>query len=1139
MNSRQLKLRVLFAALLICCAPLAFSQTLTTGDVTGAIADATGAIVPGAAVTLKNVDTNEARTAVTNETGRYRFSLLVPGDYMISAQTTGLKSNTSKITVGVGQEQAVNLTLNVQGTQEVVEVKSEAAVVQTENANLATEVSNAQVVNLPMNGGDLTTVAFTVPGVRMNVGGGNGNFNANGIPLTSVLFTINGADVMDPYNNLNNSGASNNLLGANEVAEAVVVLNAYSPQYGRMAGAQVNIVGKTGTNGFHGNATYNYNDALFNANSFFNNASSTPKARSVANLYAASAGGPIRKNKTFFFVDTEALRYALPTAGVVSIPSVELENYALAHAVPSALPVYQDAIKLWNGAPGLARAVDVRNGGGVLQDSNNHLGCGTHTFGSGANANPFVNGSSGPRFGIDVPCARAFGTNASSVNVENLFIAKADHTLTDKQKLSFRYEYDWGLQATSTSSISHLFDSKSSQPQHQGQMTYTYVINPRLVNTFTGQSSWYTAIFGVQDFAGTQAAIPVRLSLSDGGANGSSGFASVGAGFPTGRNVGQLELIDDLSYIRGSHTFKAGVNYRYNKITDTSLSSGTIAGTYTLKDIADFASGIVNGSNQGSTFSQSYPLLAAAHIRVASLDFYLTDEWAVAKNVKIQYGVRFEHDKNPLCVDNCFSRMNVPFLSSGYQAGANVPYNQTIVSGLSTAYNHYQALVTEPRFGIVFTPFGNGKTVIRTGVGLFSNLPSGNASSIFGNAPAKFTPSVTFGNVGLASDSSTSQAAAGASFQIFESSFSKGMTLSQIQAALGKIPFAPPGYTSPPDEFRPPKVWEWSFEVEQPLGNRNVLSATYAGNHGYDESYSNQTLNNFNGNPSKFPAGFLGLPTAAPDPRFASVTQTLLSGYSNYDGLSLQLRHAFSLGFTGQLGYTWSHGLQLGGVYDPRNLNFGYSNSGLDNRHQITADLLWMMPKLPNNLLDRVAGGWTVGVKAFAFTGRPLSVTNSSIGGQIQANFSGTILADLLDPTALGKHCGSANVNTPCLTQSQFLYTTTSPCSATTPNGCLTAQSDYGNIPPNSFYGPGYFDVDTQVTKTIRIRERMNLQIGAAAYNTLNHPNFGLASTFGNVTSASLGKLTSTQSPPVSIYGSGQGAIVSGRVLVLTGKFNF
>jgi len=1121
MLSAKTTFRSVCAAVCLLAAPFLLAQTLTTGDVTGVIADSTGAVVPGATVTLKFEATNQLRTEVANAEGRYRFSLLDPGDYTISAQTAGLKSNLEKISVAVGQERAVNLTLNVQGTQEVVEVKADAAIIQTENANLATAVSTAQVVSLPMNGGDLTTVAFTVPGVRMNVGGGNGNFNANGIPLTSVLFTINGADVMDPYNNLNNSGASNNLLGANEVSEAAVVLNAYSPSYGRMAAAQVNLVGKTGTNAFHGNAIYNYNDALFNANSFFNNSTGTPRARADANLYAGSGGGPIRKNKLFFFVDTEALRYALPKSGVVSLPSTALQNYALAHAVASAIPIYKDAFALWNGAPGLNRAVPVTNGTGQLQDRNNHMGCGTHTF-SGTPT------GTGGTFGVDTPCAVAFGTNSSSVNVENLFIARVDYDLTAKQKLNWRYEYDWGLQATSTSALSHLFDSKSSQPQHQGQMTYTYVITPTLVNTFTGQSSWYTAIFGVLDFNATQAAIPVRLSLGDGGANG-GGFVGVGAGFPTGRNVGQLQLIDDLSWVKGGHTVKAGVNYRYNKVTDTSLSSNTINGSYSLSDLTDFATGIVNGTAQGSSFSQGYPLLAAAHIRVASLDLYAADEWAAAKNVKITYGIRFEHDKNPACLDNCFSRLSTDFLGAGYTAGANVPFNQTIQTGLGTAYKHYQAVIYEPRFGIVFTPFGPGKAVVRAGIGLFSNLPSASSvSSIFGNAPDKFSPTVTYGNIGLAPDSSTSQAIAQASFQTFESSFGKGFTLSQIQAALGKITFAAPNYYQPPDTFHPPQVTEWSLEVEQPLGTRNVLAATYSGNHGFNDSYSNSTVNDYIANASKFPTGFLGLPAVAPDPRFATVTQVLLSGYSNYDGLSLQFRHALSYGFMGQMGWTWSHGLDLLGVYNPQNLAFGYSNSGLDNRHNLTADLIWNMPRLKNALLEHVVGGWTVGVKLYAFTGRPFSVTNGQLGGQIGGTFSGTILADLYDSTALGKHCTSAAVNTPCLTQSQFVVTSTSN---------LTAQNNWGNTAPSDYYGPGFFDIDTQVTKAVRFRERMRLEIGASAYNTLNHPNFGNPS--GTATSATLGTISGTQSPPVSIYGSGQGAIVSGRVLVLTGKFIF
>jgi hypothetical protein len=367
-----------------------------------------------------------------------------------------------------------------------------------------------------------------------------------------------------------------------------------------------------------------------------------------------------------------------------------------------------------------------------------------------------------------------------------------------------------------------------------------------------------------------------------------------------------------------------------------------------------------------------------------------------------------------------------------------------------------------------------------------------------------------------------------ASFNTFESSFAKGATLSQIQSALGKISFAAPGYYSPAEDMKPPKVWQWSAEIEQPIGNRDVLAITYAGNHSSDLPVSNTTLNNFNANPTKFPANFLGLPTAAPDPRFATVTQIMLNGYSNYNGLSVQLRHRYAWGFQGQIGYTWSHGMALTGVFDPHNLNFGYSNSAIDNRHQLTADLIWNMPRLHNAILEKTIGGWTLGGKLFAYTGRPFSVTNGQLGGQINANFSGTILADMVDPNAFGTHCGKSAINSPCLNQSQFIVTTTTN---------LAAQNNFGNVEPNIFYGPGYFDIDTQITKAVRVKERLKLEIGANIYNTLNHPNFGQPN--GTATGATLGTITTTVSQPVSIYGSGQGAIVSGRVIVATAKFTF
>jgi hypothetical protein len=228
------------------------------------------------------------------------------------------------------------------------------------------------------------------------------------------------------------------------------------------------------------------------------------------------------------------------------------------------------------------------------------------------------------------------------------------------------------------------------------------------------------------------------------------------------------------------------------------------------------------------------------------------------------------------------------------------------------------------------------------------------------------------------------------------------------------------------------------------------------------------------------------------------------------------------------MGYTWSHGLALTGIYDPNNIAFGYSNSAVDNRHQLTADVLWNMPKLSNHALDRAVGGWTLGVKFFAYSGRPFSASNGQLGGQINANFSGTILADVTDPSIIGIHCTAAAVNTPCIKQSQFIVTSTTN---------LAAQTNYGNVPPNSFYGPGYVDFDTDLTKTVTFKERYKFQIGISAFNTFNHPNFSVPS--GTVTSATVGLITGTVSQPVSIYGSGQGAIVSGRVLVAGARFNF
>ncbi|MEI9976582.1 MAG: carboxypeptidase-like regulatory domain-containing protein [Ignavibacteriota bacterium] len=345
---------------------------MTTGDIVGTVADPSGAVVPNAKVTVKFVSTNETHSALTNAQGSYRFSLLQPGEYEVSGESAGLRSRTEKFTLLVGQETAANLKLEVKGTNEVIEVQSQATILQTENANLANGFDTAQFAALPINGGDITTIASTVPGAM------RGSFYG----ISSTLYTLNGSDDMDPFNNANNSGASNNTLGSNEIAEASVVLNAYSADYGRMSGAQVSWVGKTGTNAFHGNVFHNFNDKIFNANDFFNNQKGLQEPRSDSHQFGGAVGGPILKNKLFFFFNYETLRYALPYSGTLHIPSPQMQQYTLAHVDAAALPLYQDAFALWNGASAAKNAIPETNGSGPLQDGNNHLGCGIKTFGT-------------------------------------------------------------------------------------------------------------------------------------------------------------------------------------------------------------------------------------------------------------------------------------------------------------------------------------------------------------------------------------------------------------------------------------------------------------------------------------------------------------------------------------------------------------------------------------------------------------------------------------------------------------------------------------------------------------------------------------------------------------------------------------
>ena len=286
----------LFAALMFLLPSLLLAQSVVTGALNGTVTDPTNAVIVGATVTLTSTTTGAALVTQTSTTGTYSFGLVKPGAYKLKVTQSGFKEASLSAEVALGETAVANVKLELGSGAVTVEVTGQGALLQTENANISTSIETAEIENLPNPGGDLSNIAQTAPGVAMNsAGSGFGNFSAFGMPGTANLFTINGNDYNDPFLNLNNSGASNLLLGSNEIQEVSVISNAYTGQYGRQAGAQIDYATKSGGNAYHGDAVYYYNAGGMNGTDFF--AGYSPETN---NQWAAGLGGPIIKDKVFF-----------------------------------------------------------------------------------------------------------------------------------------------------------------------------------------------------------------------------------------------------------------------------------------------------------------------------------------------------------------------------------------------------------------------------------------------------------------------------------------------------------------------------------------------------------------------------------------------------------------------------------------------------------------------------------------------------------------------------------------------------------------------------------------------------------------------------------------------------------------------
>jgi len=1147
----------LFCAAALIFTAAAVAQNIVTGGISGTVTDPSGAVVPNAQVSLKSIATGESQTTISTSTGLYNFPLLKPGSYSVTISQTGFRTVNQNVDVLLGQITAANIKLVVGNMSETVEVLGTAPLLQTEDANISTTFNTAQIAELPAPGGDITSYAQTAPGVLMNTGGTYGNFTAFGLPATSNLFTLNGNDENDPFLNLNNSGSSNLLLGQNEVQEVAVVSNGYTAQYGRQAGVQVDYSTRSGSNAFHGNATYWYNSSGFNANDWFQKQAevATPgqvnqQPFAVNNMWAASVGGPIVKNKLFFFVDQEGLYYALPSVQTVNLPTPAFSAAILSNIAstqPAELPFYTQEMNLYKGSPFYGQAIP--NAGGNCGD---------------------VTAVGGIAFGAANPCVMSATASGVNHNKEWLLTERIDYNISNNDKLFGRFKVDHGQQPTSTDLIlPAVFSTKSIQPEYEGQINETHIFSSSMVNNFILSGLWYSAVF-LPD-SGQAAVLAANgystIQFNDGTLSALGGTSTGDFNFPQGRNSAMAQVTDDLSITRGAHTFKMGVNFRRDVLIDYDALSNT-GGQIQFGSLADFTNGIVSAGGSDS-LTQAYTTNGDVRIGFYSLGLYFQDEYRVNPNLKLTLALRGDRNSNPMCSQDCYSRLESPF--SAMTHDVNTPYNQIIDAGLHSAFPNVEKVALQPRFGFTWSPMGHSNTVFRGGIGVFSDLYQGVLmDELIGNSPLTNIFQVKPGaGAPLAPLAPGSVAILGAgSNTSFLNAFNGGLNLNQI---LGNNPFfSPPGYTSIANHINNPKYLEWNFEIQQAIGSKMSFSVNYVGTHGYDNLIQNANLNAANisgllGAYSPFgqlPAGTItsnGVILAGTDPRFGTVRELDSVGISNYDGLVTTFTRKFSHGFQGSVNYTWSHALDdltstnpgtpfnlfQSVVYqvNPNCLRCNnYGNSDSDARHNITANYVWDLPfKSQSKLLNEAIGGWSVAGTFFAHSGLPY--TPQGIQGGVDFN-TGLLGVPLIPADSLGgapTNCSAASAGSfpvgvagQCILSSQFSAT-----------GLIT-QPGFGNITRNQFRGPGYFDTDLNLNKRFAITERVGFEVGGSFFNILNHPNFGLPnpytfnSQFGQLCSAGLAfGCTGMAVQPATPYGSFQGAGVEGRLVQIHGKIIF
>jgi hypothetical protein len=1038
----------------------------------GTITDSSGAVVPGAEITITEINTNIPRSATSNESGHYSFEVLNPGTYRVEARLKGFKTAVvDKVVVLVNTTQRADLQLQVGAVSETVEVTAVAALLQTDRSDVGRKIEMSQMQQLPISGRNRNFQMLwnLIPGATPVTREHSEFFNAQ----DSMATRVNGQGRY--ANNVQIEGVDNNqrtglltvLIPPIEALQTVdVTTSNYDAELGRAGGAVTNVVLKSGTNDFHGSA-YEFNrvNYLFARNYF----SATPAPHTVFNQFGATFGGPIRKDKTFFFADFMLIRSRVGNFNQWTVPTMAFRSGDFS-AAPSII-------------------YDPRTG-----------------TPDGKNRTPFLNNRI-PDDRISLIAKRILAmipppTQSTSTNNwqgptvlskdTNAFDAKVDHRLGQWDSLSVRYDYSrprvfdpgaYGNLAGGPRSGG--FAGEGIQRAQSGAINYTHIFNPRLIADFRFGVMRYRNDAKNQD-NGSQASDQigikgVNLDRFTSGLTGIdvSGFGNPIVGFspslPWIRAETNFNFVSNWTRIRGNHTIKWGVDFRRNR--DDLLQTQT----YSPRGLWRFREGQtgLNGDPKtsfGNSFAsflldlpneygRDLPGIFPA-FRQSQLFSYIQDKWQVSSKLTVDLGVRHEVYFAPTTpqragFSNYDPNTNSLILSS---VGSN-PGNL----GIKTPLKNFA-----PRLGIAYR--FTDKMVIRAAFGLAFDPAYPDDKWAF-NYPVKqnnaFNPANTYVPAG---------------------SMAAGFP-APLPVAIpdsGVIQNAPnQNYIYIPSDLRQGYLETWNIAIQRQLPGNFAFEVAYVGNHTVG------TLNNVNINAGQTPGlGSNGQPLKIKYGLTGSVTKWTRFSMS-YNGLQMKLDRRYGNGLGITTSYTFSKALDYatdnGGLGIPINFSRNRGRSNQDRTHMYVQSFIYEFPVgigkrwLSSGWVGKLLGGWQFNGSFSAYSGTPMTFSYSSSGlnapGNSQrANISGT-------PVVLG----NIGPGQQWLDKSVF---------------SIPATATFGNAGRNTFSGPGFWNLDMSLIKRFVLSERFKSELRLETFNLTNTPHFNNPSSaldstaFGQITSA-------------------------------------